>query len=446
MPLDALITVIIVDENRLLESSDCWKEEIVRPNCMDAFFKPVLVLMSALFALVGLLSGGCGDDVSEAFDSGVVDSALIDGEADDDAGLGDGGEEDGGEGNVCQELENALMAVAQNSVARGLATGVDTPQCGRWVETLGEAEFGVALTRERLFRIASVTKTFTAATVLLLAEQELLSLDDPVDDFVTGLPNGDFMTVRNLLRHESGLFDIIDDESFMQQAFADPTQPVNPEDMVTTAAAHGPVFEPGTQVSYCNTNYHVLGLIIQHVTGLSAAEAIDQQVLDPLSLTRTVLEGEPPMSDVLVPGFSAQGEDLTDILHPTIRWTAGAMVTSIDELLSWTAGLYRGDLLGPAFQTAMVEQSVNMGTSRIGLGVVIRHIAGVGEVWGHGGTAPGYRAHILYSPDLNVAVTVMANDAQTDAATVATDLLSAAAVVFQGDDRFQSISKRADPM
>lgn len=398
------------------------------PKCLDAIFKPALIAMVAFFGLVGLLSEGCGDNVSETFDGSVLDSSAMDGQADDDAGL-----EDGGQGNVCQKLEGDLKAVAQNSVVRGLAVGVDTVQCGRWVEAVGEAEVGVTLTREGLFRIASVTKTFTAATVLRLAEQELLSLDDPVDDFVAGLPNGDFMTVRNLLRHESGLFDIIDDESFMQQAFADPTQPVNPEDMVATAASHGAVFDPGTQVSYCNTNYHVLGLIIQHVTGLSAAEAIDQQVLHPLFLTETVLEGEPPMSDVLVPGFNSLGENLTDILHPTIRWTAGAMVTSIDELLSWTAGLYRGDLLGSAFQTAMVEQSVDMGTARIGLGVVIREIAGVGEVWGHGGTAPGYRAHILYSPDLNVAVTVMANDTQTDAATIATDLLSAAAIILTGN-------------
>ena len=321
----------------------------------------------------------------------------------------------------CDQLWADLRTVAAASATRGLVVGVDTPTCGRWSAAVGTAEPGVQLETGRLLRIGSVTKTYTAATILTLVANGQVALDDTIDRFVDGVPSGEAMTMRHLLNHSSGLFDIIEDEAFMEAALANPDRPITPQELVAAAIAHEPLFEPGERAQYSNTNYHLLGVVIQHVTGQTAAEAIDDRVLTPLALQNTTLEGVEPLPEPLVPGFSPAGQDITGVLHPTLRWTAGAMVTSIEELLAWAMSLYRGELLGDT-HALMLSEPVEAGPVHFGLGVVIRTVPEVGPVHGHGGVVPGYRATILYVPGHDVAIAVIANQADTDAVAIADGL------------------------
>ncbi|MBN2725356.1 MAG: beta-lactamase family protein [Deltaproteobacteria bacterium] len=384
----------------------------------SAGFKVLLILSKiiwkisiVLFTFSGVFS--CSDhdkDVNNINEDSGISDVLQD---PDSASDGDG-EIDGGNEEKCQALEIRLIEVMEDYAGRGMVAGVSSPECGRWTHGMGYGESGDEISTTDLFRIASVTKTFTTATVLKLMEEGSLALEDTIDMYVSGAPNGDIITVKNLLNHTSGLFDIIDDTEFMHSASQDPEIPFTPEELLAVSFSHDPVFDPGMAVEYCNSNFHVLGSIIEDVTGEPASEAITSRVIDPLSLSVTVLEGEPPMTDVIVPGFSETGVNLTGVLHPTVRWTAGAMVTSVDELLSWTESLYGGNLLNNQTKESMILTTVHAPSVSVGLGVFIRNIEGVGEVWAHGGITAGYRSYIMYIPEFETSVVMIANDAGTD--------------------------------
>ncbi len=170
-----------------------------------------LVLAAALVA-------GCGDNLpaTSPVTSGSTSSAG-----------GAGGEGVGGAGGGVDPQCTALAANLQQAVddattlpKGGTALAVITPQCGSWVGTSGEAHDGVPMAPEQLLRIGSVTKTYVAATVLLLVADGTLSLDDTLEPWVGGVPNGDTITLRQLLNHTSGVFNYTDDTAFMQGALA----------------------------------------------------------------------------------------------------------------------------------------------------------------------------------------------------------------------------------
>ncbi len=365
-----------------------------------------------LFLVVGALmaqTSACSDDGSPLQpDAGLGEDASL------DAAQRDAEVDAAQDADTCQAMEQAFEQAIQNAATRGLVAGVDTPWCGRWLGATGTASLDSPMTTDALLRIGSVTKTFTAAAILSMVSEGTISLDDTVDQYVTGIPNGDVITIRNLLNHTSGMFDIVDDQDFMSYAMAHPDEIIPPEQLVEEAAAHESLFEPGTRAEYCNTGYHVLGLVLQQVTGDQASQVIRTWDITPLSLDHVWFEIEETPSDPLVPGYSPTGQDVTGVLNPSIRWTAGAMVATIGDLLTWTAALYSGHLLSADMTEAMTADPVPLGTITMGLGVAIRPVDDVGIVYGHSGSVPGYRTQIAYSPDFFVSVAVIANQSDTD--------------------------------
>ncbi|MEV4613705.1 serine hydrolase domain-containing protein [Kitasatospora sp. NPDC049258] len=258
------------------------------------------------------------------------------------------------------------------------------------------------------FRIGSITKTFVATVVLQLKAERKLGLDDPVERHLPGLlPGGGAITVRQLLNHTSGLFNYTDDA-----AFAEPeTSPhwlavgrwtsYRPQQLVALAAAHDPYFAPGQGWHYSNTNYIVLGMLIEKVTGHSWNEEVERRVARPLDLRATSMPGTSP----LITGPHARGylklpagrADITE-LNPSMAGAAGAGISSTADLTRFHAALLGGRLLRPAELAEMKTTVPSGGGDGYGLGLM-RTSSPCGDLWGHGGGIPGYATLLLGGED-----------------------------------------------
>ena len=152
-------------------------------------------------------------------------------------------------------------------------------------------------------RVGSITKTFVSTVTLQLVGEGRLRLDDTVARWLPGaVPGGAAITIRELLNHTSGLFNYTDDEQSVNAYLANPTRAWTPQELLAVATAHPPLFPPGTSWSYSNTNYIVLGLVLQAVTGRDIATLVRERIVQPLHLYQTFLA-----LDARIPGSHADG-------------------------------------------------------------------------------------------------------------------------------------------
>jgi D-alanyl-D-alanine carboxypeptidase len=364
-------------------------------------------------AAAACLLAACGDDGSGGAGAGGTGGA----------GGGMGGV--GGSGGVavdpCVALGEALQVALDASLAEearigGTVAAVLTPDC-RWIGATGESETGVPLAPDALMRIGSITKTYVSAAVVSLATQGALSLDDTLDTWVLGVPNGDAITVRQLLNHTGGVYNYTNDQAFMIQALSNPDVPVAPQEMVDVAIAHGAVFDPGANWDYSNTGYILLGMILEQVTGMGSGAHLRSALFDPVGLDRTFFDGEETVPDGLAKGWDLQDQDATYALHPTVPWTAGVVVADAGDLVDWADALYDGDAVD-ADTLSQILTFIDTGASEYGLGVARTTLplegGGSAVVIGHGGGIPGYYSNMFYLPDHDVAIATVVNSNNGD--------------------------------
>jgi len=263
--------------------------------------------------------------------------------------------------------------------------------------------------------ISSITKTFTAVVVMQLVEEGKLSLDDTVDTWFPEQPNGDKITVRMLLSHTSGLanFSAIfgnDEEKW--------TRDWTPEELIAIANEAGPVGEPGSRwAHYSNTNYTMLGLIIEKVTGNRWDYEVESRIINPLGLKNTtILLKEVNWKEKLVPGYIKTSDGYVSILDfswisngsLSTSYGTGGIVSSASDLMIFASALFDGRLVSKETLDLM-SQTVGMGDGGArGLG------GDVGEVAGHktfakGGGDMGYHAYLIGTPDGKFIVTALVN-------------------------------------
>jgi D-alanyl-D-alanine carboxypeptidase len=213
------------------------------------------------------------------------------------------------------------------------------------------------------YRIASVTKTFVATVVLQLAAEGRLALTDSVERWLPGLvPNGKSITLHQLLNHTSGIFDYDEDAKWVAARFANPGREWAPRKLVAIATSHPPHFSPGNGWSYSNTNYVLLGLVVEKITRHSLGRELQARLFGPLALRATsypagarlggryahgYLVGKPPLP---VPRGSLL--DVSTLLSPS-AWGAGQIVSSASDVTAFFAALLKGRLLPPALLKAM---------------------------------------------------------------------------------------------
>jgi D-alanyl-D-alanine carboxypeptidase len=280
-------------------------------------------------------------------------------------------------------------------VAAGVPGAVVVVRDGRKAVRVagGSARLGPrqAMRVDDRFRIGSLTKTYVATVVLQLAGEGKLTLEDSIERWLPGMvPNGANITLRELLNHHSGVFDYLEDPQVVAPYLAgDFGHTWTPQQLVSVGVAHPPVFAPNAQFGYSNTDYVLLGLVIQTVTGRAVGRELNGRIFQPLKLRATSFPSGQRIRGAHAHGYLVTGaRSLRDVtaVSPTHGWAAGAIVSTADDVARFYRALFSGRLLRPDLLAAMQTP-----TDRWGLGLE-QFADPCATPWGHGGAFPGYNA------------------------------------------------------
>jgi D-alanyl-D-alanine carboxypeptidase len=283
--------------------------------------------------------------------------------------------------------------------APGAIVYVRTPTGTRaGVAGFADRDAHVSMRAADRYRIASVSKAFVSVLILQLEAEGKLAIDEPVAKYLPGIvPNGGAISLRELMNHTSGLFNYTDDAAFVNDPITNFSRAWTPSELLALAFAHPPNFAPGTNWSYSNTNYIVLGLVVEAVTGKPLGQVLQERIFTPLALTSTSF----PLTIQLAPDFvhgyiKLQGAPLIDItpgLNPTFGWAAGGIVSNAHDVTIFYRALFTGKLL-PTPQLAEMETTTpSAGT--YGLGIFSTFPA-CGRAFSHEGDFLGWQ-NIAYS-------------------------------------------------
>jgi D-alanyl-D-alanine carboxypeptidase len=346
------------------------------------------------------------DDGGTLPDAGAVDSGAP------DAGAPDAGTPDAGPSPECTQrwldLQTHLNTL---NLARASSVAVASTDCPTYT-----AFHGPSVTADSLWREGSVTKTYVTATVVKMAGDGAFGLDDTLDTFSLPVPDAGTITVRQLLNHTSGIFNYTEDPLFgaMPQTLTTPGQ------LVAMATAHAPYFAPGAGWHYSNTNFILLGMLIEAKSGKPLHEALLPRP------PHTFLDGEEPLGGTLVPGFSSGNQDVTNKYNPSWTWAAGGMVSTMAAQADWIQALYSGQVLNAAETASLsaspVGESYGLGTQIIPAGFS----GGLGISLGHSGDIDGYHCMAFYFPVEGRTMAVAVDSDALDPNTLFADLMTQA--------------------
>lgn len=298
-----------------------------------------------------------------------------------------------------------LQQAADQMVADGAPGVIILSRSGRQVSDvvagLADKATGQPMQPQDRVHIGSITKTFVATVVLQLAAERRLSLNDSVQELLPGVIAGHGynparITVRQLLQQTSGIRDYLDDPVF--QNIQGLEQTYQPQQLVDIALRQGP---PVHGWLYSNTNYILLGMIIEKVTGQSPVTEISRRILEPLGLRSTSF----PLTSTAIPSPYAHGyygsQDVTNVENPSSAWTAGAMISTVGDVAKFYEALLTGRLLPPAGQrglltTIPVDDTGELFAEHYGLGIYSVQLS-CGTAWGHDGGYPGGFKTIAYT-------------------------------------------------
>ncbi len=307
------------------------------------------------------------------------------------------------------------------ALADGTVIGVVTGVADRDAKT--------PLTPDHLFLAGSTGKTFFAALALQLIEEGRLDLDAPVakylgsEPWMARLPNAKDMTVRHLMTHTSGIVRYETDPEFTAALRRRPDKVWTPEERIAFLLDAVAPFAAGKGWDYSDTNYIVLGLIMERLTRRPLYDEIAARFLGPLKLAQVVPSTSRRIAG-LAPGYAGRRDPLglpdqvmvegELVINPQFEWAGGGFATSPRDLARWGRELYAGNgrAISPAARRLMIDSAVaaRLGPeTRYGRGVIVRPKTPVGPAWGHSGFFPGYQTELLYVRDLDVSLAVQVN-------------------------------------
>src|SRR5215510_6319846 len=274
-------------------------------------------------------------------------------------------------------FQGAVEATAKKLLLPGAMVLLRTPQ-GDFAFGYGATELGGTIPprADTHFRAASNTKTMTAAVIVLLAQEGKLRFDDPVSKYVQGVPNGDNITISGLLKMRSGLYNYTSAPELAESLDHDPTKAWTPEELLAIAFKRSPLFAPGTEYDYCNTNYALLGLIAEKLEGVPLAKVFQDRLFGPLGMKHTLLPANTsnaipePYSHGYLYGSSSYAlvdapypADLQAAAkagtlkpnddtgqNPSYALGAGTVISTADDLVIWMRALVGGKLFDADYQ------------------------------------------------------------------------------------------------
>ncbi|MCW5559810.1 MAG: beta-lactamase family protein [Verrucomicrobiae bacterium] len=320
------------------------------------------------------------------------------------------------EAPAANQWQAALNQIRTTAVVAGATAAIITSN-GVWVGTSGYAD-RVARTQtepQMRFCVGGISKSFAAATLLQLAEEGRLSLDDPLKKWLPDflhVPNT--ITLRQVLDHTSGIYDYFDSADWEQRMLARPGDPLTLEELF--AYVGDPYFSPGIAFHYSSTGYLLLGLVIEKVTGHRVMEEYRQRFIKPLGLSSIYMrQAEPATGDSPHPYsyFNPSGteKDISstpDAAYFSCIGAAGGLFSSVEDIARWTHALWSGSLLSPRSYREMIAWNPVGGDEKYGFAVWSQD-TDRGEFYVHSGHVPGYRVFAGYSPTLNATVVLAFN-------------------------------------
>jgi len=285
-----------------------------------------------------------------------------------------------------------------------------------WASGLADIETEEPVTVDHVFRFGSITKTFVAAAALELVDEGVLELDASLAAVLPGVPLAEQVSLRQTLGHTTGIPDYVSNLTFL----ADIDQDWPPESLLDLVDDEPLLFEPGTGHDYSNSNYVLIGMAIEAVTGQDYGEVLRERYLEPLNLDNTFI---PTIETIDAPeargylGVGDEQSDVTDSLNPTGPWAAGEMAADLADVLSWAMALYGGDVLTEAqldLMTTPVETSVS--PERYGMGCQIDDFLNMTTV-GHAGSTYGFQSRLRYveTDEGTIVVATMVNSTFSEA-------------------------------
>ncbi|MER6304174.1 serine hydrolase domain-containing protein [Kitasatospora sp. NPDC001539] len=311
---------------------------------------------------------------------------------------------------VTAQLDDAIQRVMNQAGVPGISVGIITPS-GTYQKSFGVSDKTARTPMDPgLFsRIGSETKTFTATAVLRLVDQGKVGLDDPISKYVDGVPGGDAITVRQLGEMRSGLFPYSSDPDFVNALINDPNRTFTPDQLLAYGYKHPAVFPPGTRYQYNNSNYILLGKLIEKVGGQSVGDFLKAQVFTPASLDKTSFPTDASLPDPHSHGYTNQTPDgsIQDATNwnPSWAWTAGAVITTLGDLESWAKTVATGAIVSPSAQAERLKM-LPTGDAGVTYGFGLFNNGG----WiGHNGSMPGYESVAVYLPQAQATMAMLLN-------------------------------------
>jgi len=313
-----------------------------------------------------------------------------------------------------------------NSGVPGMMLSVHDNENGYWSDAYGFADLAsrVQLAPCNITRVGSTVKTFTAAIILLLQEEGLLDIDDPIKAYLSeadikGLENASQTSIRQLLLHSSGIYNYIQNLQFQTASLNDLIKTWHPEELLDYARNKDAYFPPGTDVLYSNTNYILLGMIIDNVTGKPFYEVFKEKIFEPLGLTSTQFAATDHVPDGVIRGYVDLYSNL-NLTNATYYsgwdyFTADeGLISNTNDLAIFMTRLFQGNLLSEESLNEMMSwKAPNDGYSDgfdtyYGLGI-FRIETEYGPAYLHSGDAIGYFASMVYFPDQEITISWAVN-------------------------------------
>lgn len=332
------------------------------------------------------------------------------------------------------EVESTVDRLMRDNAIPGAVIQISSPDRGDWTGTFGTSTLDTddPISADDHFRIGSNTKTMTVTAILQLVQEGRVSLEDPISKYIDGVPNGDTITIAQLAEMRSGLYSYTFDPEFNATLDREPEKVWTQEELLQIAFSRPVNFPPGEQFEYSNTNTVLLGLVIEELTGMPVADAFDERIFAPLELGNTSF---PAIEDASIPDPHPQGymfgtnvstidtfelpddqqaaavagtlkpNDVTDD-NPSWAWTAGAAISTVDDMTTYVKALVGGGLLDRQMQQTRLDsvQSVGRGTAGYGLGM-----ARFGPLLGHDGQLPGFMTFMGHDPDTDLTIVIATN-------------------------------------
>lgn len=302
---------------------------------------------------------------------------------------------------MTDDLDAAVRAQIATYDVVGAAVGVWVPGQAEFLRGYGVADTGTGapFDVDLHVRIGSITKSFTATAVLMLVDAAALRLDDRLDGFVKGVPHGGAITVGQLLNMTAGVFSYTDDPECQHV------------DALEIIRRHAPVFAPGApgRWQYSNSNYLLLGLIVEQTCGLPVGAFIEREIVDVLQLRSTSYPTGPELPAPAACGYyplkdGAPRRDASRF-DPAIAGASGVMISTVTDLRRWSNAVVGGALLSPE------SHAVQLTFGEFGYGAGVFDLSGY---VGHNGVIDGFGAAMFQHPDSGATIVVVTNTSEPD--------------------------------